>query len=321
MSATQNPVFTDWTPQHAELFKHQPLRLAHRLHESPLFSRAALASLIENYPRKSYNLVHMGPAGQRRLWREGEIGDLSGTEVIDAIENGRIWINLRDVRKIDRRYDELLTGVFDELKQRMPDFDTENQGMGILISSPKAQVYYHCDLPGQALWQIMGRKRLYLYPNTPPFLQPHDLEDIALFGHEIDMPYQPWFEEHATAYDLEPGQMMHWPLNAPHRVENFDCLNVSMTMEYWTQEIRRKHIVNVGNAILRSRLGVTPKSRATDGPGFLAKAVMQKALKNRKWTMRGAEKKGRPPVDFRLDRARLGQIVDLPKTDASPAAV
>jgi hypothetical protein len=66
---------------------------------------------------------------------------------------------------------------------------------------------------------------------------------------------------------------------------------------------------------------VTPKSRATDGPGFLAKAVMQKALKNRKWTMRGAEKKGRPPVDFRLDRARLGQIVDLPKVDASPAAV
>ncbi|MGV7030606.1 cupin-like domain-containing protein [Methylobacterium symbioticum] len=311
MTATEAPIFTAWDQRDAQLWQTQPVRLAHRLHELPLFSRAGLAALIERYPSQHYNLVHMGPAGQRRFWREGEIGNLSGAEVLTAIEQGRIWINLRNVAKIDPAYRDLLKQIFVELQQRMPGFSTFNEGIGILISSPNAQVYYHADLPGQALWQIAGRKRLYLYPNTQPFLAPEHLEGIALFGHEMDVPYEPWYDEYAKVVELQPGQMMHWPLNAPHRIENLDCLNVSMTMEYWTDDIRRRHIVNVANGILREGFGIAPRSRATAGPAFLAKKVMQKALRNRDWSPKDKPKRGRPPVDFRLDPARLGQIVDL----------
>ena len=35
---------------------------------------------------------------------------------------------------------------------------------------PGARVYYHADLPGQLLWQIAGRKRVWLYPGGAPFL-------------------------------------------------------------------------------------------------------------------------------------------------------
>jgi hypothetical protein len=44
------------------LFGQQPLRLNHRLHESPLFARDALARLIETYPRAHYSLIAMGGA-------------------------------------------------------------------------------------------------------------------------------------------------------------------------------------------------------------------------------------------------------------------
>jgi hypothetical protein len=306
------PIFTDWNERHAALFGNQPIKLAHELHLSPLFSRQELARLIEIYPKEHYSLVHMGAKGERRFWREGDIEGLSGEEVIAAIETGRMWLNLRRVKEVDRRYADVVEAIFAEWSRRMPGFASFNHGAGILISSPKAQVYYHADLPGQALWQVIGGKRVYVYPPTKPFLAPEHLEDIALFGVEVDMPYEEWYDDHATVLELEPGQMLHWPLNAPHRVENHDCLNVSMTLEYWSREIRRSHIVNMGNAILRHRLGVTPRSRAISGPGFYAKAVLQRALRDTSWVKK--ERGARRPVDFKLDRAHPGAILDIETT-------
>lgn len=307
-------VLTSWNEQHRALWGHQPLRLEHRLHQSPLFSREALSELIERYPRSGYALVHMGARGQRKLWREGDISGMRGGQVIDSIGQGRMWLNLRDVKSVDPRYGRLLEEIFAELAERIPGFHADTLGVGILISSPNAQVYYHADLPGQSLWQIAGRKKVYLYPAARPFLSDADLENIALFGLEIDMPYEDWYDDHARAFDLEPGQMLHWPLNAPHRVENYDCLNISMTVEYWTDEIRRAHKINLANGILRHRFGLTPRSRATHGPAYAGKAMLQKVFRDQQWVKR--QRSARRPVDFRLDPARPGQIVDITGTGA-----
>lgn len=303
-------VFTTWNEQHAPLWEHQPVKIGHALHRSALFQREALARLIETYPREHYSLVHMGPRGGRRVWREGELGGLSGEAVIDAIGRGRMWLNLRQVADVDSRYRRLMDDVFGEVSARVPGFHSPKQSPGILISSPEAQVYYHADLPGQCLWQIMGRKRVWVYPNTPPFVAPEQLEHIALFDVEVDMAYEPWFDAHAQVYDLGPGEMLNWPLNAPHRVENLEGVNVSMTVAYWTEEIRRQQMVNLANGILRHRFGLNPRSRATSGPGFYAKALLQKGLRNTRWVRQ--ERRSRRPIDFRLDGARPGEIVDLP---------
>jgi hypothetical protein len=29
------------------------------------------------------------------------------------------------------------------------------------------------------------------------------------------VPYEPWYDEHAEVYDMEPGDMLHWALNGP----------------------------------------------------------------------------------------------------------
>lgn len=305
-----DPIFTNWDSTHSALWGRHPLHLAHRLNAMPLFSREALAELIDRYPRSHYGLVHMGASNQRRFWREGEIGDLPGKAVIESIASGRMWLNLRNVDTVDARYRDLLDSMFGELGDRVPGFSGATSTCGLLISSPNAQVYYHCDLPGQHLWQIEGRKRVYVYPSAPPFVSPENLEDIALFDVEVDMPYASWYDDYAQVFELAPGEMLSWPLNAPHRVENLDCLNVSMTVSFTDEPIRRLQKVNLANGLLRHRFGYAPKGRDIAGPAYWSKAVLQKALRNSSWVRH--ERQTRRAIDFRLDPSRLGQIVEIP---------
>lgn len=306
---TASPVVSKWDETVVPLWGHRPMKLGHTLHTSPLFSRSALADLIESYPRERYALVNMGAQKDRRLWREGEIGGLSGDAVIEAISRGRMWLNLRDVSQVDARYRAVLDEIFGELGDRLPGFDAPRRSCGILISSPGAQVYYHADLPGQALWQIIGKKRVWVYPATPPFLTPRHLEDIALYDMELDVPYADWYDRHAEIVELGPGDWATWPLNAPHRVENHDCLNVSMTISYTTEEIRRLHMVNLANGILRHRFGIPVRGRATSGPAFYAKAALQKVLRDTSWVR--TKRAGRRISEFTLDRNELGKIREL----------
>jgi hypothetical protein len=309
---TTGKIFTKWDETHSDLWSHQPIRLEHEMHKSAAFSTDDLARLIESYPRGQYSLVKTGALGSSRVWREGDIGDLSGREVIEAISHGGLWLNMRDVGAVDSRYRKLVDRMFEEVAAKVPGFEIPKAHQeSILISSPDAQVYYHADLPGQSLIQIAGRKRVYVYPNTAPFIRPEHLEDIALFNVEVDLPYKEWYEDYAKVLDIGPGQMLGWPMNAPHRVENLDTFSVSMTISYTNDEIRRSEILNLANGMLRHRFGYTPKSRSLRGPSFLAKAVMQKLLRDGRWIKR--ERSIRRPIDFRLDRAQPGKIVDLPK--------
>lgn len=306
------PIFTSWQPEHTENWATAPVRIGHRLHQHPLFSLEALAELIKGYPREHYALVEMGPQGSaRRLWREGDIGQLSGAQVIEAIAKGRMWLNLRDIGKLDRRYKEVLDQIFDEVRENVPGYDTYNRTSGILISSPNAQVYYHADLPGQSLWQLHGKKRVYVYPPHAPFLTEEQLENIALYAVEVDMKYDPAYDRDAAVFEIEGGEMLHWQLNAPHRVENLDCLNVSMTTEYWTEDIRRNQMINMANGILRQKAGITPRSRSTSGPVFWTKAALQAGV--RRAGLLKKARKLRRPIEFVLDQAHLGKVLDLPK--------
>ncbi len=307
------PVFTDWNDTTSRLWGEHPIRLAHSLDRSPLFSMDALAELIDTYPRSHYALIETGGLKDKRLWREGDKGDLTGAEVIEAIREGRMWLNLRNVEKVDQRYKAILDQVFGELGSRIPGFDAPLRSGGILISSPSAQVYYHADLPGQCLWQLVGRKRVYVYPNKVPFVSERQLEDIALFDMELDVPYEPWYDEHAMVLDLKPGEMLSWPLNAPHRVENLDCLNVSLTVSYSTEMIRRAMSVNMANAILRHRFGFKAPERALSGPTFMAKKVLQRVMRNAGWIKKARADKR--PITFTLERK-----VEAPATENTSIA-
>lgn len=269
------------TDEHRALWGHAPVRMPHALGDTGLFSDTALERLILDYPRRHYDLLHMAPkgAGHLAVWREGDLGRARPDQVLRALHEGRLWLNLRRVHEVDRRYHDLLEGIFAELRAAMPGFQPWRLNLGILISSPRAQVYYHADLPGQSLWQIRGQKRVFVYPNTPPFLPEDQIEGIVLNRTEAEIDYAPWFDQHARIFELKPGQLLHWPHNSPHRVENHEMLNVSVTTEHWTDEIRNLYATRYTNGLLRSQLGIAPGPPQARGLRVWPKAAVALASK------------------------------------------
>jgi hypothetical protein len=299
-------IFTEWQAKHSALWGNQPLCLGHRLHEHPLFSRSSLASLIERYPASNYMLVKVGPPGREREWREGDFGCLSGEQVITAIEHGSMWLNLLRVNEVDSRFGALLDDVFGELEAHIPAYQTFNRICGILISSPQAQVYYHFDTSGQSLWQIAGSKRVYVYPASSPFLARDELESVCLYNNETNIRFENWYDDYASIFTIGPGQMLSWPLNAPHRVENLG-FSVSMTVEYQMRDIQRKVRMNGANCLLREQLGINATSR-TSGPGFWAKTALLGAAKLSGFVE--AKRRSRRPITFHLHPDTLGDIIE-----------
>ncbi len=311
-----SPIFTSWQPTHTRLWGNVPFRLEHRLHQHELFSQPALARLIEDAPPSHYMLIETGAPGQRKLWREGRLGGVAGAAVIDAIAQGRFWLNLLRVNEFDPRYQDLLDQIFAELEERIPGFATFKRINGILISSPRAQVYYHFDTAGQTLWQIHGAKRVYLYPPVPPFLEPETLEKVILYNNETGIGYEPWYEDYATTVELRPGEMAQWPLNTPHRIENADELSVSMTIEYSTKDIRRTVLLNGANGILREKLRVRP-TRNLHGMSFWTKTAMYAGVAKSGVLKR--ERSKRRPITFELAVDPSGRAVQREADDGSGA--
>lgn len=304
-------IITEWTPHHLDAFGKEPLRFRHDAHRSPLFSDDALAELIERTPRESYyvNTMKRG-AKDRSSRREGEIRGLSGRDVIGAVAKGHIWIMLLNPEKVIPAYGTLLEKIYDEFHDHVPSMRVLKKKISILISSPNIPVFYHCDLAGQTLWQVRGEKTVYVYPNYEPYLPQTNLEKIVLNeAHEISLPYDPAWDDVASSFTIKPGDMLHWQLYAPHRIQNSDCVNVSFTTEHVTPIVRRNFAVNFANGILRRTLGVNKLSQTTSGPQYwskLATVAAAKALRLQK----GREQNFK--IDFTVDPMAPDCVRDIP---------
>ncbi len=310
-------IFNNWQPEHSRLWGQIPVVQPHNLHKSPLFTDEALAELIEHYPRADYSLVIPGRRDQdhHHKWREGDIGEASGAEVLKAIKEGFLWINLRNLPKNSEKFKQLGEQLFDEMQANVPGLHVKNSEITLLITSPGAQTYYHCDVPGQSLWHIRGRKKAYIYPAINPFMPDETLEQVIMQETEEEIPFEPWFDDHALVVDMEPGMMAHWPQFAPHRVENYDSLNISITTEHWTSEIERNYKVRYANGLLRRKLNIAPKSTATTGMSYLSKAVLQSL-----WRRSGLAKKHIwcREIDFKLDPADPHKMLDITPFTLNP---
>ena len=116
LDRTSNTILTDWQPHHEQLFGRHNLCLQHRLHQSPLFTDEVLARLLETVERNDYHVTFQdGP-----LRREGELGDLSGQDILKAVKQGQIWINLRAPAKATPAYGDLLNDIYDEFENNNP---------------------------------------------------------------------------------------------------------------------------------------------------------------------------------------------------------
>lgn len=302
----------EWTDQTLADYGKVPVRMNHRLHLHPLFSDGALARLLENVERSDYYVNTMDVSEHNvRSRREGEIRDLPGDKVLEAVNSGQIWILVLKPDRIEPGYRTILREIYDEIASKQPGFKSSFEKLSILISSPRIQVYYHCDIPGQSLWQVRGNKTVYVYPNRAPFLEQAALEKIVLGeAHEISLRYDAKFDKDATIFDLNPGEMLHWPLNCPHRIVNGDSVNISFTTEHFTAPIRRTYHVNFANGVLRHRLGFNQLGTATRGPSYWGKYGLGLAYK-----AAGLHKKRLSTlmVDFQVDPTVPRSVRTIPR--------
>ena len=276
----------------------------HRLQLNPLFSDQALIGLLDRFPRQHLYAFHMGSdpcriEENRLATQDG----LSGAELMQAVRSGRLWLNLTRVDRADADCRALITQLYEQLGALLPGFAPESSQGTLLISSPQALVYYHADGPASVLWHLRGRKRVWVYPPLDTrYMRRELLEDIfAGVRHEY-LPYESAYDEAAQVYDLEPGQWIAWPQNAPHRVSNLGSVNVSLSTEHFTEASQRRFRLYLANRYLRTRLGVEGLSAREDGVLASAKIL----------TQRIARKLGLDPVQLRQHRPVLRVQPDAP---------
>lgn len=307
--STTKDVISNWQPHHEMLFGRHTIKLNHTLIETGMFTREAVAKLIERSPAEELGLVSRtyGEDGsQTRSF--GELGNASGMDAIDAIERGKIWMNIRRVMDWAPEYRTLLDRIFGEFESRVPGLKTNKHNLGVLVSSPNARVFYHADIQGQSLWQISGSKRVFVYPTTDLFVSPQNIEKILLRETDEDMAFKPWYDEFATVLDLNPGEMTTWPLYAPHRVDNHDSLNISVTMEHWTKPIWNSYAAHYGNGVFRRTIGFGHGSTKDSGLHIYPKAAAAFVWKKiGKQTVGDVEKKRA----FRIDANSPSGLVNI----------
>ncbi len=244
--------------------------IAHDLIAQGFAEDAALAALLDRYPAELFdiNLYDYDDEGQVSL-RTGARGRLDGAQLLEAIQQGRLWVNLRDV---ETGWPELWAAAMAEFKKveaAYPGLKAVKNAGQLILSSPKARVPYHFDAAGVVLFHLRGRKRIFVYPGDESHLPERNMEQVVARQTTEELPYTLAFEDDAHVVDLEPGQALTWPLYAPHRVENLDRFCVSLSMDFQTWPSRFRNGALYTNAVMRSR-GGSPRFTDQMGQGALA---------------------------------------------------
>ncbi|MDO8900169.1 MAG: hypothetical protein Q7V15_02330 [Phenylobacterium sp.] len=302
-------IIQDWTDEKAAAFGKQTLNFTHDLHQRPMFTDEGLAEALEAYPRAKLGVFTMGEDPRAwTTWRKGSADGLTGAQLLEGAQSGRIWLNLREANLYLKPYADLADEVFAEKEAMAPGLRTFKRDLGVLISSANAQVFYHLDVPLVSLWQIRGTKRVWVYPPKAPFVGEEALEKIVLRESAEQFAFDPAWDAGAQEVELTPGRMVTWAQNAPHRIENGPMLNVSLSMEFMTPQALLRANVIYANGVMRRRAGLRP--RLSDGVsaanlGKLALARGAKALKLQKAHERVL------PATFRLDPAQPGAVLPI----------
>ena len=302
------PLILDWDADKAEGFGAKTLGFRHRLHERPMFADEGLIEVLDRYPRDKLGVFTMGddPVAWKS-WRRGTADGLTGAELLEAVKQGRIWLNLREVNSVLESYQDLAREIFGDI-EAATGVKTFRHDVGLLISSPNAQVFYHLDATPVTLWQIRGEKRMWVYPRAAPFVTDEEIERIVLRETAEQFAYRPDFDDGAQVREMTPGVMVSWPQNAPHRLVNGPMLNVSLSIEYLTPAAMLRANVIYANGVMRRRLGARPRLREGYTPGNLAKFGLARAAKALKLQKPVATRLG---PTFRLDPGQPGGIASL----------
>ncbi len=264
----------------ANNFNRRPFKIGHNLSEHPLFSLPSLIELSQELPadRVEYNAGDL-PVTQDP--NQTPQNGLSIAETIERIENCKSWMVLKNVEN-SLPYRQLLDDCLAEVK---PFAELASQGMThkqgfIFISSPGSMTPFHIDPENNFLLQIRGTKKVWMFgQNDREVLGEQQIEEFFSGAHR-NMEFKQQFQSRGQEFDLIPGEGLHFPVVAPHYVENGPSVSVSFSITFQTEDSADRQTLHRFNRQLR-KLGITPSNvgdhPATDSRKLAFLRFMKKA--------------------------------------------
>ena len=278
-----------------ENFNRQPFLCAHSLAGHPLFQIPRLLELGSSLAASSGEVwFDSGKADVGQRWDEMPVSGFNTRieptvieSMIRRIETADAWVVIRHA-ELDPEYRVILESCMSEVKERIGrDLKNEMkvQHAIIFISSPGRISSYHIDRECNFLLQIHGAKEIHIFEQDDRAVLPE--EEIERFW-AVDnnaAKYKPEYQDRARIFQLEPGNGVHIPVNAPHWVKNGPEVSVSLSINFHFRDELLGDLYRM-NHVLR-KLGIHP---APPGKSALSDAVKRTAYQGVK---RAAAIKGR----------------------------
>lgn len=263
-------------------FDRRPFTIKHSLVNHPLLTLPSLIELSRRLPESNirYNRGDI-PAGQQ-IYTAPKTG-LSIEETIRQIEQCRSWMVIRFVEQ-DAIYRDLLDQCLDEIQ---PLSDSITPGMFkregfIFITSPGSITPFHADPEHNFLLQIRGRKSASLFDVSDRTIVSEEALESYSSGEPFKGKFKDEYQQKAFAFDLSPGDGLHFPQNWPHWVKNGPEVSISFSITFRSAKSERTSIIYSVNHAMRN-LGFNPtpygKSAIRDAAKFNAFRAARRAKK------------------------------------------
>ena len=181
-------------------------------------------------------------------------------------------------------YNELLYACLDEVR---PFADKVIPGMQqreafIFISSPGSVTPFHIDPEHNFLLQIRGNKKVYMFDRSDREILPELKVESYYTGGHRNLDFDEDIKSRGKAYELQPGDALHFPVNDPHWVQNGDQVSVSFSITFRSDWSKRRAKLYFINSKLRG-VGLRPapvgKSALRDTCKYAAFQVAKKGAK------------------------------------------
>lgn len=252
--------------QRERILTSQPFSFRHELGGHPLMSLPEIRKLTKKMlaeGRFDQVFYKTGVSMANSKYSDAE----SSKEIIKLLENldtAGAWLRLTRVDELNPEFKGVLEQFYAQLSdlyQQDIKTRTLKTFVTLFVSSPRAYTNYHMDHTWNFLLQISGRKTVHLYdPHDPDVLTQEDKEGWYMQQVMI----KPKADAKDSAYDLEPGDGVHHPVNAPHWVQNGPEISISLSLGLCLHESNRDAKIYQANHLLR-KLGLrpTPPHRST----------------------------------------------------------
>ena len=262
-------------------FNRTPFKIGHNLTDHELFSLDSLISLSQELPadRVEYN------AGDVPVTQDPDKtpqNGLSISETIERIENCKSWMVLKNVEK-HPEYKALLEKCLAEVQ---PFAELASKGMThkqgfIFISSPGSMTPFHIDPENNFLLQVRGTKEVWMFDqNDREVISEKQIEEFFAGAHR-NMEFNESYRSRGQKYDLLPGEGLHFPVVAPHYVQNGPEVSISFSITFQTEDSADRQSLHRLNRQLR-KTGMTPSQVGQNPTGDARKLSFLRMMRKMK---------------------------------------